>query len=94
MVFSEYVKERIVLLSNQELSSNTIQKELRKDSVSASSMGIWKFLQRYKKFGSTKRQPGSGRTSSAGPEIETTIESTMQNDDETTASELKALLTT
>ena len=82
-----------MLLSNQGLSCSAIQKELRKDNVSVSVVGIWKFLQRYEKFGSTKRQPGLGHSSTAGPEIEATIESAMQNDNETTASELKVLLT-
>ena len=93
MVFSEYTKQRILFFYEQGLRSTAIQKELQKEDIRASVVGIWKFLQWYKKSGTIERQPGSGRTSIVTPRVEATMESQMEDDDETTASQLQMLLT-
>ena len=94
MVFSVYTKRRILFFYSQGLLSTAIQKELQKEDIRASVVGIWKFIQRYEQFGSIERRPGSGRTSIVSPGVEATIEAQMENDDETTASQLQTLLLT
>ena len=94
MVFSLYTKRRILFFHSQGLLSTAIQKELQKEDIGASVVGIWKFIQRYEQFGSIERRPGSGRTSIVSPGVEATIEGQMENDDETTASQLQTLLLT
>lgn len=56
-------------------------------------MGVYKFLRRYEETGTITRAPGSGRSSKVNAEICKLIEEQMQKNDETTALELKQLLT-
>ena len=93
MVFTEYTKQRILYFHNQGLLSTAIQRELQKVDISASVVGIWNVIQRYKKFGTTVRRLGSGPASIVTPRVEATIEAEMEDDDETTATQLQAMLT-
>jgi hypothetical protein len=45
MVFSDYTKERILCFHRQGLLSTAIQKELQKEDITASVVGIWKLIQ-------------------------------------------------
>ena len=92
MVFSEYTKQRILFFHQQGLLSTTIKKKLEKENITASVVGIWKLLKRYEQHGTIQRLPGSGRCSIVTPRIEATIELQMEDDDETTASQLQTLL--
>ena len=92
MVFTEYTKQRILYFHNQGLLSTAIQRELQKVDISASVVGIWNVIQRYKKFGTTVRRLGSGPASIVTPRVEATIEAEMEDDDETTATQLQAML--
>ena len=69
-----------------------IVKELCKEGIKASVVGVWKFLQRYKDSRTIDRQAGSGRPTHVTAEIKTAIESRMEKDDETTAVQLHILL--
>lgn len=62
------------------------------EGVQTSVVGIWKFIQCYQKYGTAARQPGSGPPSKVTPEIEAVVEEAMDRDDETTATQLQALL--
>ena len=57
-----------------------------------SVVGVWKFLQCYETFRTTAQQAGSGRLSIVTSSVEAIIETQMQTDDETTATQLQALL--
>ena len=83
-MFSEYTKQRILFFHQQGLLSTSIKKELEKDGITASVVGILKFLRRYEQHGTIQRLPGSGRCSIVTPSTEATIESRMEDDDEKT----------
>ena len=51
------------------------------------------FSRRYETFGTTARQAGSGRPSIVTSSVEAIIETQMETDDEITATQLQALLT-
>ena len=65
---------------------------LQKEQLSVSCVGIAKFLTKYEETGSIARTPGSGRPSKITAEIKALVEAKMQEDDETTALQLHALL--
>ena len=92
MVFSEYVKQRILQFHSNGLRSTAIRKKLLKEGIEVSVVGVWKFLRRYETFGTTARQAGSGRASIVTSSVEAIIETQMETDDETTATQLQALL--
>ena len=57
-----------------------------------SRVGIAKFLTKYEETGSIARTPGSGRPSKITAEIKALVEAKIQEDNETTALQLHALL--
>ena len=77
---------------NIPLLWGTPVKELCKEGIKASVVGMWKFLQHYKDSRTIDRQAVSGRTTHVTAEIKTAIESRMEKDDETTAVQLHTLL--
>ena len=90
MVYTEYTKKRILHYRN--LSLNAIVKALEDEGIRVSRAGGSKFLKRYEENGDIKRKEGSGRASVVNDEIKEIIEAAMQNDDETTATQLKVIL--
>ena len=93
MVYSTYLKQRILYYHLQGCKPYTISLVLReKESLSASRQGIWEFLQRYRETASIGRKPGSGRPSKISVAVMQLVEEQMQRDDETTAVQLYALL--
>lgn len=48
-VYSEYVKKRIVFYYEKELGCAQIVKALRREQISVSRSGVWRFLKGYKK---------------------------------------------
>ena len=86
MVFSEYTKQRI--------PSTGATFNINQEGVGEGrhySQCCW-HLRRYEQHGTIQRLPGSGRRSIVTPSTEATIESRMEDDDETTASQLQTLL--
>ena len=93
MVFSEYVKLRILYHHNNRLKPYTIAKLLLEDEgIQVSKVGVWKFLKVYKNTGSTMRRPGSGRMSKITQRVKELVDQQMEKDDETTATQLHRLL--
>ena len=70
-----------------------IAKELQKEKLKCSRVGVHKFLKHYRETGSIGRKVGSGRPSKATAEIKQIVEDQMRVDDETTAYQLHRLLT-
>ena len=93
MVFSSYVKQRILSHDSRGLRPPTIAKiPLEEEGIKVSRKGILKFLSRYRLTDTVCRQPGSGRPSKLTEEMKAIVEHQMQVDDETTAHQLHALL--
>ena len=84
--------QRIIQLHSNGLKAPTITKILRNEGMSCSRFGVLKFIKQYEQAGSILRRPGSGRPSKITSEVKAIVEQ-MQLDDETTAFQLYALLT-
>jgi transposase len=93
MVFSTYKKQRILHFAPLGLRPPAIAKELQKEKLKYSRVGVYKFLKHYRETGSIGRKVGSGRPSKATAEIKQIVEDQMRVDDETTAYQLHRLLT-
>jgi transposase len=93
MVYSTYKLQRILYFYFQGFKAPTISKLLREEKLKASRVGIAKFLKKYEETGSIGRRPGSGRPTKVTAEIKVVVEEQMRKDDETTATQLHALLT-
>ena len=89
MAYTEYTKQRILHYNGCNLSLNAIVKALDNKGIRVSRTGVWKFLKRYEENGELQRKKGSGRASLINKQI---IEAAMENDDETTATQLKVIL--
>ena len=92
MVFSCYMKQRILYLRLQGHNPPTICTILLSEGMVASRRGIAKFLKRYEESSTIARRPGSGRPTKITMEIKQFVEAQMRVDDETTAYQLHALL--
>ena len=88
-----YKKQRILFFASRGLKSPAIAKELQKEGLKCSRIGIYKFLKKYEATGSIRRRVGSGRPSKVTAEIKEIVERQMRTDDETTAYQLHRLLT-
>lgn len=62
------------------------------DEIVVSKQGIRQFIKRYQIHGTINRKPGSGCTIKLSPMVQQIIEAAMQEDDETTATQLQAKL--
>lgn len=62
------------------------------DGIQSTKQGVRQFLKRFKIYKSIARKPGSGLPPKLSPDLQKLIEDTMKNDDETTATQLQALL--
>ena len=94
MVFSDYTKQRIVFYYQQGLKAPSIASRLSEEGITASRVGIFKFLKSYCSSASIARRPGSGRNSKITDEVKKAVEEKMREDDETMAMQLHQLLTT
>ena len=95
MVLSDYGKLRILSLNWQgyRISKIIIVEFLAlEDGINISRHSVRLFLKRYKDLGTIARKQGSGCPLKLSPAIQQIIESTMQEDDETTATQLQARL--
>ena len=94
MVFTEYVKRRILVYYEQGFRAPTIAKVLEDEGIRVSRRGVAKFLSRVATTGSIERLAGSGRRTKQTDDVKAIVEEAMRKDDETTAVQLHALLTT
>lgn len=93
MVFSEYVKLRILYHFNNGLKPYTIVRVLsEEEGIRVSKVGVWKFLKVYRSTGTTTRRPGSGRMSKITQQVKELVDRQMEKDDETTATQLHKML--
>ena len=74
MVFSTYKKQRILHFASLGLKPPTIAKELEKEKLKCSRVGIYKFLKHYRATGLIGRRVGSGRPSKVTAEIKQIVE--------------------
>ena len=94
MVFTSYVKQRILSHYLRGHCAPTIACLLREESLAASRSGVDRFLKKFEETKCISRTPGSGRPTKATAEIKAIIEQKMHEDDETTAYQLHQLLIT
>ena len=92
MVFSEYVKQRILYYRWSGKNYAEIVRCLSEEGHKATKVGVYKFLRRYEETGTISRNPGSGQASKMTTNAKQIIEDQMCKDDETTGCELKKLL--
>ena len=94
MVFTDYVKQRILFYHQQGRKSTEIRNHLLGEGLIVSHVGIYmyRFLKRLEKCRTLARPRGSGRPSKITDEVKRIVEAQMQLDDETTAVQLCALL--
>ena len=92
MVFSDYKKQRVLALASKGLRAPTIARELQKENLKCSRIGVHKSLCKFQETGSILRRVGSGRPLKVTAEIKQIVEDQMRKDDETTAYQLHHLL--
>ena len=93
MVYRTYTKLRIVHYHSRGHKPYTIARLLKEnDGITVSRFGVAKFLKVYQSTGSIERRPGSGRLSSVTWRIKELVEQQMQEDDESTATQLHQML--
>ena len=92
MVYSDYMKQRVIVFHNEGLKALSIAKALRAEGISVSRVGVHKLVAKYQETGTVARRPGSGRPAKVTETIKTIVEEQMRKDDETTASQLQKVL--
>ena len=92
MVYSTYNKQRILALASEGLKAPVIIKELQKENLQSSRVGVRNFLVKFQETGSIARRVGSGRHTKVTAEIKQIVEEQMRKDDGTTAYQLHCLL--
>ena len=92
MVFSEYVKLRILYHANMGYKGYTIVRLLEEEGIKLSTFGVYKFLKVYEETGTTARRSGSGRPTKVTARVKELVEEQMTRDDETTATQLHRML--
>ena len=91
--FSDYTKQRILSLHWKGLKISLIVEYLvLEDGIGVSKQGTRQFLKRYHHYKTIARKPGSGLPPRLSPAVQQLIEVAMREDDETTATQLQALL--
>lgn len=93
MVFTDYTKQRILSFHWKGCRvSEIVEYLVLEDHIRVSKHGVRRFLKRYEDSGTIARKPGSGLPPKLTPAIQRLIEVTMRADDETTATQLQAIL--
>ena len=62
------------------------------DHIQSTKQGVRQFLKRYQETKTIARKPGSGLPPKLSPQLQKLIEDTMRSNDETTATQLQAML--
>ena len=73
MVFTDYVKQHMVLLYNKGYKAPTIVQLLEEDGLTASRQGVHKFLKYYEERRTMARCPGNGHPSEISEEIQSLV---------------------
>ncbi len=95
MVLSTYCKQRILSLHWQGCRVSSIAEILvLEEGIWVSKQGIRMFLKRFNQSGTILRKPWSGFPPRLSPSLQLIIEDAMRCNDETTATQLQALLAT
>ena len=92
MVYTSYVKLRILHHHFQGRRPYTIARVLEEEGVKVSRFGVHKFVQHYSETGSIERKEGSGRLSVVTTTVKELVNQQMEKDDETTAHQLHHML--
>ena len=92
MPLSTYAKMRIIVLYSAGNRAPKIQTLLKEEDIVVSRVSVWKFIARFERSGSLARKEGSGRPTKLTPQVMALVEEQMNNDDETTASQLQKIL--
>ena len=93
MVFSTYCKQRILSLHWQGCRvSQIVEILIMEEGIRVSRQGVRMFLKHFNQYGTIARKPGSGAPPRLSPDVQQIIEDAMRNDDETTATQLQAIL--
>ncbi len=93
MVLSIYGKQRILSLHWQGCTvSEVVEMLVLEDGIKISKQGVRMFLKRYNQTGTIARKTGSGCCLKLSSAVMHIVEDAMRNDDETTATQLQALL--
>ena len=93
MVLSDYAKQRILSLHWRGLKVSSIVEYLvLEDGIRVSKQGVRQFLKRYQHYRTIARKPGSGIPPKLSPAVQQLIERAMREDDETTATQIQAIL--
>ena len=92
MVFSDYVKQRILYHYFTGRKAPTIARLLQEEQLKASRVGIAKFLKHYRDTGAKARKPGSGQPSKMTAEIKCVVDEQMTRVNEMTVHQLNHLL--
>ena len=91
-LFSEYKRQRIVSLWHDGYKAPTIAKILAKENPPATRQGLQKYLKKYEECGSIRRREGAGRKTKITAKVRRLVDEKIMEDDETTANELKKML--
>ena len=89
---SEYVKRHALYIHGRGLTSSAIVDALATEGEDATRQGIATVLKRVKRTGSLKRSPRNGQLPKLTPAIRAAVDAQMRIDDETTATQLEAIL--
>ena len=93
MVLNIYARKRVLSLYFQGHTVSSIVDHLcLEDGIVVSKQGLRKFLKHYTEQGTIERKQGSGCPSKIMPGIQQIIENAMRRDDETTATQIQAIL--
>ncbi len=88
---SKYAKERVVSLKQLGLNNRDIVLALKREGIDTTRQTVRRFHKRYSESGSIARRTGSGRPTLLTADCLELIEEMMQQDDETTAAQIRLL---
>ena len=91
MVYTSYVKLRILYYHFQGLKPYTIARVLEEEGMKVPRFGVHKFIQHCDECGSIDRKAGSGRPSKITTQVKGLVHQ-QEKDDETTAYQLHHML--
>ena len=93
MVYSDYTKQRVLSLYWRGYPvSKIVEYLVLEDGILSTKQGIRQFLKRFHLTKSIGRKPGSGMPPKLSPTVQQLIEDAMRADNECTATQLQALL--
>ena len=92
MVYSDYVKQRILFYYRSKKNSSQIVCCLAEEGHMVSKAGVLKFLCHYQQTGTITCAPASGQASKLTDQIREIIDDQMKKNDETTGLEPQKLL--